>query len=181
VGQPYRRAGGGELSVVGERPIVEIIPVTRLSKLAESLTEDSGASPAPGTWAVTSVQRVPAAGIDYAGTNSLEISDDQLARWKAAAAAALAAQSEREHALSFVAQSAAARAAACALAEDEKMAAQNDPYGQLRMGERYLKGDCVPKNPVLGRAYLRQAADQESPTAIEELKSLYEATPKNSS
>jgi hypothetical protein len=181
VGQPYRRAGGGELSVVGERPITEIVPVTRLTKLAESLTEDNGAGPAPGTWAVTRIQRVPAAGIDYASTNSLEISDDQLARWKAAAAAALAAQSDREHMLSAVTQIAAARAAAQALAEDKKMAAQNDAYGQLRMGERYLKGDGVPKNPVLGRAYLRQAADQESATAIEELKRLDGETSKNSS
>jgi len=174
VGEPYRRAGGGELSVVGQRPVTEIIPVTKLSKLADSLAGGDGASPVSGNWAVTSIQRVPAAGIDYATTNSLEISDDQLTRWNAAAAAALAAQSEREHALSFAAQSAAVRASARALAENERMAAQNDPYGQLRMGERYLKGDGVPKNPALGRAYLRQAADQENPTAMEELKSLDE-------
>ncbi len=174
VGEPYHRAGGGELSVVGQRPITEIIPVTKLSKLADRLAEGEGASPTSGNWAVTSIQRVPAAGIDYATTNSLEISDDQLTRWNTAAGAALAAQSERDHALSFAAQSAAVWASARALAENERMAAQNDPYGQLRMGERYLKGDGVPKNPALGRAYLRQAADQENPTAMEELKSLDE-------
>ena len=180
VGQPYRRSGGGELSVVGQRPITEIIPVTKLSKLADSLAEDEGAGPARGYWSVTSIQRVPAADIDYATTNSLEISDDQLVRWNTAAAAALAAQIKAEYALSFATQSAAGRAGAQALAENEKMAAQNDPYGQLRMGERYLKGDGVPRNPLLGRAYLKQAADQESPTAIEELKRLDENTSKHS-
>jgi TPR repeat protein len=180
VGEPYRRAGGGELSVVGERPITEIIPVTKLSKLAESLAEDAAGNPAPGYWAVTNIQRVPAADIDYAATNSLEISDDQVARWKAAAAAVLAAQSQQQNESSFAAQSVASRAAAQALKENEKLAAQNDPYGQLRMGERYLRGDGVPKNPVLGRAYLRQAADQENPTAMEELKNLVEETTKNS-
>ena len=176
LGKPYHRAGGGELAVVGQRPITEIIPVTKLLKLADSVAEDEGAGAARGDWLVTSIQRVPVAGIDYARTNSLEISDDQLARWNAATAAALAAQAEGQHARSAAGQ----RAAAQALAENEKLAAQNDPYGQLRMGERYLKGDGVPKNPALGRAYLRQAADQDNPTAITELKRLDEDTSGNS-
>ena len=58
------------------------------------------------------------------------------------------------------------------LAFDQEQAARNDPYGQLRMGERYLTGDGIPKNPALAKAYLKQAADQGSPTAAEELKRL---------
>jgi len=180
VGQPYKRSGGGELAVVGHLPISEIIPVTKLFKLADSLVDDGNAGMISGRWAVTGIRRVPASGIDYADTNTLVISDAQLARWDAAAAPVLAGLTNRERALALVTQSAAAGAAARALALNEEMAARNDPYGQLRMGERYLKGDGVQKNPALGRAYLRQAADQGSPTAIEELQRLGGDISKNS-
>src|SRR5208283_4801501 len=87
VGQPYTREGGGELAVVGHEPITEIIPVTKVVDLAASVVEYDLESAVPGraAWIVTGVKRVPAEGIEYAGTNTLQISDDQLARWKAAA------------------------------------------------------------------------------------------------
>ena len=84
----------------------------------------------------------------------------------------LAAQTDQQLAQAFARQSTANRAAARALKLNEEQAARNDPYGQLRMGERYMTGDGVPKNPALAKAYLKQAADQGSPTAAEELKKL---------
>src|ERR1700677_4097531 len=92
----------------------------------------------------------------------------------------LAAQIERQRAGAFSTQSTAVIAAARALAENEDQAARNDPYGQLRMGERYLGGDGVPQNATRARAYLRQAADQGSPTAIIELNRLDRTVSGNS-
>lgn len=182
VGQPYTREGGGELAVVGHLPITEIIPVTKVVDLAGSVVEYEPESAVSGTavWVVTGVRRVPAEGIEYAGTNTLQISDDQLARWKAAASQVLTAETDQQQAHAWAKQGAAARAAARALAENEELAARNDPYGQLRMGERYLTGDGVPKNIIMARGYLKQAADQGSPTAIEELNRLNGKVPKNS-
>jgi TPR repeat protein len=110
----------------------------------------------------------------------LKISDDQLARWKTAASLLLAAQTHKQLAQAFAGQSSSAKAAARALELNEEQAAHNDPYGQLRMGERYLTGDGVPKNPALAKAYLKQAADQGSPTAAEELKKLTDNISGNS-
>jgi hypothetical protein len=172
IGQAYSRDDGGELSVVGHLPIAKIIPVTKLLNLASGVGGNEIASMDRVVWTVTGVRRIPADGIDYADTNTLRISDDQLARWKTAASRVLAAQTHQQLAQAFAGQSSAPRAAARALALNEEQAAHNDPYGQLRMGERYLTGDGVPKNPVLAKAYLKQAADQGSPTAAEELKKL---------
>jgi hypothetical protein len=172
VGQAYSREGGGELSVVGHLPIAKIIPVTKLLNLASGVGGNEIASMDRVVWTVTGARRIPADGIDYADTNTLQISDDQLARWKTAAIQALAQRTNRQFAQGFARQSTANRVAAWALELNEEQAARNDPYGQLRMGERYLTGDGVPKNPVLAKAYLKQAADQGSPTAAEELKNL---------
>jgi TPR repeat protein len=180
VGQAYTREDGGELAVVGHLPITEIIPVTRLVSLASGVMEDDSAVTTSAAWVVTAVRRVPASGIDYADTNSLRISDDQLARWNTMASQVLAAQVERQRAGAFSNQSTAVVAAARALAENEDQAARNDLYGQLRMGERYLVGDGVPQNSKLARAYLRQAADQGSPTAIIELNRLDQTVPGSS-
>jgi len=180
IGEPYTREGGGELAVVGQLPITEIIPVTKLVSLAGSLIADDGESADRSVWVITGVRRVPSNGIDYADTNNLQISDDQLARWNDAASKLLAAKKERQNEELFSVNSAAAKAAAKALAENEELAAQNDPYGQLRMGERYSTGDGVPKNSALGRAYLKQAADQGSPTAIAELKKISGGVLENS-
>jgi TPR repeat protein len=49
--------------------------------------------------------------------------------------------------------------ALAALEENEKLAARNDVYGELRMGQRYLSGDGVPKDIFKARDYLQRAAD----------------------
>jgi hypothetical protein len=166
VGQSYSRSGGGELAEVGKLPITEIIPVTRLAAFAVSLADiPSGKT----ILAVESENHVQAEGIAYAETNTLKVSDDQLAKWSQAAQEYLAAQSDNQDKEMSATQKSAAQGAARALAENEQLAANNDPYGQLRMGERYLTGDGVKKDPALGRAYLKQAADQDNPTAILEL------------
>jgi TPR repeat protein len=180
VGHAYTREDGGELAVVGHLPITEIIPVTKLVSLASGVMEDDSAVTTSAAWVVTGVRRVPASGIDYADTNSLRISDDQLAKWNTMASQVLAAQIERHRAGAFSTQSTAVVAAARALAENEDQAARNYPYGQLRMGERYLEGDGVPQNATLARAYLRQAADQGSPTAIIEMNRLDRTVSGNS-
>ena len=128
-------------------------------------------------WSVARVKRIPADGIDYADTNTLVVSDGQLAKWKEAAKAWLAGEQERKDHERWAVHSAAAKAAAKALAENEEQAARNDPYGQLRMGERYWYGEGVKKDPVLARAYLKQAADQGSPSASEFLRRISAASP----
>jgi hypothetical protein len=168
VGQLYTRAGGGELAVVGKLPIAEVIPVTKPVEFSGSL---AASVPSGKTvLAVEDEKHVQADGIDYAGTNTLQVSDDQLAKWEAAADTLRSAQNHKQEAQAFALNSVAAKANARALEENEEAAANNNAYGQLRMGERYLTGDGVEKNPALGKAYLKQAADQDNPTAIQELK-----------
>lgn len=71
------------------------------------------------------------------------------------------------------------RAAAVKKAEQEKIlkwneeqAAQGDPYGLLRMGERYRDGDGVPKDLTKAREYLAKAAAAGSPDASNDLSKL---------
>jgi hypothetical protein len=170
VGQPYTRDGGGELDDVGQLPITEIIPVTRLVEFADSVgvLVPSGKT----QLAVTGEQRVQAYYIEYADTNSLQVAADQLAKWKKAAEDYIAAQTNAREKRELAVQTTATKAAARALELNEELAANDDPYGQLRMGERYLTGDGVKKDPALGKAYLQQAADQDNPTAILELQRL---------
>ena len=58
--------------------------------------------------------------------------------------------------------------------ENERLAAQGDAYGELRMGERYLAGDGVAKDIFKARDYLQRAAEQGSQTAVNELNRLDE-------
>ncbi len=59
-----------------------------------------------------------------------------------------------------------------ALRDNEAMAAQGDAYAEMRMGERYRDGDCVPQDPAKARAYLGMAAAHGSLTADAELTRL---------
>jgi hypothetical protein len=172
VGKPYERAGGGELADVGKLPVSEIIPVTKLAEAMNDLADAQNSNPARTILIVAGEDHVQAKGIDYAGSDTLQVSDDQLAKWSAAANQFLAAQARQRERQNNALQRASAQAAAKALAENEKLAAANDAYGQLRMGERYLRGDGVESNLAKARAYLQQAADQGNPTASQELKTL---------
>jgi hypothetical protein len=55
---------------------------------------------------------------------------------------------------------------------NEDAAAKNDPYGLMRMGERYRDGDGVKKDLAQARIYLQKAADAGSDTAKTELDKL---------
>lgn len=55
---------------------------------------------------------------------------------------------------------------------NQDAADKGDPYGLLRMGERYRDGDGVPKDLVKAKDYLTKAAATGSPTADSELKNL---------
>jgi TPR repeat protein len=63
-------------------------------------------------------------------------------------------------------------AEAKALKLDEDLADKGDPFGLLRMGERYRDGDGVDRDMVKARAYLSKAAAAGSPTAADEIKNL---------
>jgi len=172
VGRPYRRAGGGELAGVGSLPVSGIIPVTRLLKFASDLAGGENSIPVRSSLVVTAEHHMPANDIDYAGPDTLQVSDAQLAKWNVASNTALTELAREQYQLKAARKNVADRAAARVLAANEKLAADNDVYGQLRMGERYLAGDGVEKNLTKAEAYLRQAASQGSPTAIQELKLL---------
>jgi hypothetical protein len=176
-GQPYQRVGGGELAIVGKLPISEIIPVTKLVELAGSLTDNQSSNPVKTTWVVAGENHVQVKGIEYVSPDTSQISDGQLAKWNKAANEFLATQACQQDKRKCAWQNAAARAAGRALAENEQLAADMDAYGQLRMGERYLTGDGVEKNLAKAKAYLKQAADQGSPTAIQELKTTASYSP----
>jgi TPR repeat protein len=55
---------------------------------------------------------------------------------------------------------------------NQEQAAKGDPYGLLRMGERYLSGDGVEKDLVKATDYLSRAAAQGSVKAADILKKL---------
>ena len=172
VGRPYRRAGGGELAGVGNLPVSGIIPVSRLLQFASDLADGQNSVTAKARLVVASEHHVQAKDIDYAGPDTLQVSDEQLARWNAASNTVLTELASEQDQKKITQKNVVARAAARALAADEKLATENNAYGQLRMGERYLAGDGVKKDPMKAEAYLRQAAGQGSLTAIQELKAL---------
>ena len=172
VGRPYRRAGGGELAGVGSLPISGIIPVTRLLTFASDLADGQNFVPGKTRLVVAAEHHVQAKDIDYAGPDTLQVSDEQLAKWNMASNTALTELARKQDQLKATRKNIAGQAAARVLAANEKLAADNDVYGQLRMGERYLAGDGVEKDLVKAEAYLRQAASQGSPTAVQELKLL---------
>jgi hypothetical protein len=175
LGRPYRRADGGVPAGDAENlPVTEIIPVSKLMEIAGSLLDDSSpAAPIAGTRLVVVGEKYQQAeGIDYAGPDTLKISDAQRDRWNQAAGEILAAQASKLEAQRKVEQAAANKLAAKTLAENERLAAQGDAYGELRMGERYLTGDGVAKDIFKARDYLRRAAEQGSQTASDELNRL---------
>jgi TPR repeat protein len=59
-----------------------------------------------------------------------------------------------------------------ALKYNQKLADEGDPYGLLRMGERYRDGDGVPKDLAQARDYFTKAVAAGSPTAADELSQL---------
>lgn len=59
-----------------------------------------------------------------------------------------------------------------ALKYNQKLAAQGDAYGLLRMGERYRDGDGVETNLTLAKIYLQRAINAGSIDASNELKAL---------
>jgi hypothetical protein len=175
LGKPYRRADGGELADGMENvPIAKIIPVSKLPEIAGSLFgESSSATTAAGTQLIVIEEKhLPAEGIDYAGPDSLKVSAAQLDKWSEADADIAAKQTEQQAAQTQAVATVEEKLAANALAENERLAAQGDVYGELRMGERYLVGDGVGRDIFKARDYLQRAAEQGSPTAAEELDRL---------
>lgn len=59
-----------------------------------------------------------------------------------------------------------------ALKFNQALADKGDPYGLLRMGERYRDGDGVPKDLTKAREYLTKAVKAGDPTAASELAGL---------
>ena len=59
----------------------------------------------------------------------------------------------------------------------QNLADKNDPYGQLRMGERYEDGMGVPKNENKARDYFARAASQGNKDAAHELELLNDTVP----
>jgi TPR repeat protein len=175
LGKTYRRADGGELvGGVEKLPITEIIPVSQLAEIASSLLGgDNPVGPTARTKLVVVAEKhQQAEGIEYAGTDTLQISEAQIARWNQAAEEVKAAKASQQNAQRQVSQAVAKKLAASALQENERLADQGDAYGELRMGERYLTGDGVAKDVFKAREFLQRAADQGSQTATDELNRL---------
>jgi hypothetical protein len=176
LGEPYRRADGGELAGGAENlPITEIIPVSRLAEIASSLLDDNPVGLTSKTkLVVVEEKHLPVEGIEYDGPGTLKISEAQRDKWNQAAEEFMAAKASQRETQRRASQAVTEKLAASALQENERLAAQGDAYGELRMGERYLAGDGVAKDIFKAREFLQRAADQGSQTATEELKRLDE-------
>jgi TPR repeat protein len=175
LGKTYRRADGGVPAGDAENlPVTEIIPVSKLMKIAGSLLDDSGSTaPASGTSLVVVGEKFQQAeGIDYAGPATLKISDVQRERWNQAADEVMAAEASKLAVQKRAEQLVANTLAVKTLAENERLAAQGDAFGELRMGERYQAGDGVAKDIFKARDFLQRAAEQGSQTAADELNHL---------
>jgi hypothetical protein len=170
LGEPYRRAGGGELAGVGRRPITQITP--DLNQLVESVGTDFTRTASETFLVVESENHAQVAGIEYAGPVTLQVSAAQLSKWNQAAREIAVAQTRRREIQKRAEEVADQKAASRALQEDEALAGEGDAFGELRMGERYLSGDGVKKNSAQARLYFQSAADSGSPTAAEELNQL---------
>jgi hypothetical protein len=173
--KPYRRADGGvPAGGAVNLPITEIIPVSKLTEIAGGLPDNSdSAVPTSGARLVVVGEKFQQAeGIDYAGPDTLKISDSQRDSWNQAAGEILAARAGKLEAHRKAAQATANKLTASALAENERLAAQGDAYGEMRMGERYLTGDGVAKDVFKARDFLQRAAEQGSQTAADELNRL---------
>ncbi len=175
VGETYRRTDGGELGEgVGSLPISEIIPVTQLVETpAEQVppAESTALSPFT-TMTIQSEEHVQARGILYAEENSFKVADAQLKKWQQAIEAQAAALQKQAADQKLALQAATAKRMAKVLENTQQLAAEGDAYAQMRMGERYLTGDGVPKDLILARSYLEKAAAQGSPSAVADLDQL---------
>ncbi len=175
LGEPYRRADGGELADgAGNLPITKIIPVTRLAEIAGSVLGDGNSDglTSKTKLVVLAEKHRQVEGVEYAGLDTLKISDAQRDKWNQAAEEFLAAKTSQREAQRRTSLVVAEKLAASALAENERLAAQGDAYGELRMGERYLAGDGVEKDIFKAREFLQRAADHGSRTAAAELNRL---------
>jgi hypothetical protein len=175
VGEPYRRSDGGELGGgVGHLPISEVIPVTKLVETpVQTVSPTLPLVLSPFTsMALQSEEHVQARGILYAEENSLKVADAQLEKWQHAIEMKAVALQKQVAAQKLALQKATDRLTAKALQNNQELAAQGDPYSEMRMGERYLTGDGVPKDLIQARACLEKAAAQGSPTAAEDLDQL---------
>jgi hypothetical protein len=170
VGAPYWRAGGGELDGVGSRPITQILPdLNQLAEIAGSNPPNTTSGP---LLMVENENHAQVGGIEYAKPDTLQVSQAQLLKWNQAALEIAGKSGKRRENQRLADEVAAQKAAARALQEDETLAGEGDAFGELRMGERYMSGDGVGKNPSTARMYLQRAANLGSPTAVEELKDL---------
>lgn len=175
VGQPYRRADGGLLAGgEGNLPVSGIFNASVGIKLASSFLNDPSSLRLRQEikLVVVTEKHAQAEGIDYAGTDTLKVSDAQLARWNQAAAQWQTARANRLEGEQRAAEAEAGKMAALALAENRRLAEHGDACGQLRMGERYLAGDGVGKDLIKGRQYLELAAEKGSRTAADDLTRL---------
>jgi hypothetical protein len=92
-GQSYRRSGGGELAGgVGKRPITQIMP--DLNELEKTAGPDFAEATSGPLVVVENESRVQAAGIEYAGPATLQVSEAQLLKWNRAVRAVLAARTK---------------------------------------------------------------------------------------
>lgn len=70
---------------------------------------------------------------------------------------------------------------AAELKHHQRLADKGDAYGQLRMGERYLKGDGVEEDQAKAIDYLNKAASQGNETAKAMLQKIASSANKQSS
>ncbi len=63
------------------------------------------------------------------------------------------------------------------LKNNQDLADKGDPYGLMRMGERYRDGEGVDKDLAKARQYLKRAADGGEQTAADELSRLGSSAP----
>jgi hypothetical protein len=175
VGQTYRRADGAELGDGMERvPISDIVPVSGIVQSGPQYEDP----PKPvvltpeTTFILQSEDRIQTPGILYTDTNGFTVSQKQLYIWAKAVEAEREQKKEQQDEEMQMINDQAARRAAKSLRDTEEAAARGDAFAELRMGQRYLEGDGVPKDVLKARKFLQDAADQGSPTAVEELERL---------
>ncbi|HVU08753.1 MAG TPA: hypothetical protein VHG89_09445 [Verrucomicrobiae bacterium] len=173
IGQPYREAGGGELAGAGKHPVVQIMP--DMNQLEKIIGINSATAVAQSLLVVAEEAEAQVTGVEYAGTNTLQVSAAQLAKWNRAAQKMADDNAISQKIQKQLADDASQKAAAKALQQEEKLAMAGDTFGLLRMGERYLSGDGVAKDSAKARIYLQRAADAGSPTAAEDLQRLAQA------
>ena len=172
VGQPYRRADGAEVGDgLGRTPISDIVPVSGLvASGPQYLDPPKPLTITPNTiFIVENEDRVQVPGILYDDTNGFTVSQAQIDQWNETLAAIREKKKKQQEVEISQIDDESARTAARVLRNTERAAAEGDTFAELRMGQRYREGDGVPKDLDKARKFLQQAADQGSPTAVEEL------------